>query len=248
MAKVYPKIFFEGSNKKVNKASCFVLMPFNPKFKEVYHLIKETLQSKELNIICNRADDFHEPHIIETILKQIQKSEFIIADLTDANSNVFYELGLAHCVKPMEKVIVLTQNMDFVPFDLRQFRCIVYEQTISGSKALKKKLLETFKESSKSTFRFSIQENQNFTFGQKLIGNENYLYELSFECPHIGYDAAKLIVHFKKCSVNEPTIELNNQNMVLSVDQPRKNLENIPWTINLNRTENGTGVFSIEKR
>jgi len=248
MAIVYPKNFFAEGHKKIDKASCFVIMPFAPKFNEVYEIIQETLQSEDLNIVCKRADDFHEAHIIETILKKIAQSEFIIADLTDSSSNVFYELGLVHCVKPMDNVIVLTQDMKFVPFDLRQFRCIVYEQTITGAKALKNELFETFKENSKSSFRFSIVENKKFTFGKKLIGKENYLYEMDFNSPHVGYDAVKLIISYRQCSVNEPTKELDSQFLFLSEDHSFEYLENIPWKIVLNRTEEGRAILSLEKR
>ncbi len=247
MARVYPKTFFEEGHKKIHKSSCFVIMPFAPQFKEVYEIIQETLQSEELNIICRRADDFHEPHIIETILKQTAQSEFIIADLTDANSNVFYELGLAHCVKPMNNVIVITQDMKFVPFDLRQFRCIVYEQSISGAKALKRELHNTFKESSNSSFRFGVTEEKSFTFGKKLIGEGNYLYEMNFESPHIGYDAIKLIIKYNRCAVDGPTEKMEEQFLFLSEDKTSEKLKYLNWKIVLNRTEERMAILSLEK-
>ena len=74
--------------------------------------------------------------------------------MTESNANVFYELGLVHSVKDMDKVIILTQDMKYVPFDLRQFRCITYDQSIAGSKQLKNELVKTFKEAAKDTFYF----------------------------------------------------------------------------------------------
>ena len=141
MPVVYPKdIFFY---KRVKKASCFVLMPFDPHFDDVYSGVRNTLQSPELNLICRRADDIRAPNILETILKNIAQSEYVLADLTGSNPNVFYELGIAHCVKNADKVIILAQNMDFVPFDLRHLRCIIYEQSPSGLSALQAELVST---------------------------------------------------------------------------------------------------------
>lgn len=41
-----------------------------------------------------------------------------------------YEIGIAHTVgKP---VIIITQTMDDVPFDLKHYRCIVYSYTPRG--------------------------------------------------------------------------------------------------------------------
>jgi hypothetical protein len=46
--------------------------------------------------------------------------------LTDKNANVFYELGLAHAIgKP---VILISEKIDDVPFDLRNYRVITYDK------------------------------------------------------------------------------------------------------------------------
>ena len=49
----------------------------------------------------------------------------MLADLTGKNPNVFYELGLAHAAR--KPVLLVTQSMDDVPFDLRALRVIVYD-------------------------------------------------------------------------------------------------------------------------
>lgn len=62
---------------------------------------------------------------MQSVWDGINRARVVIADLTGRNPNVFYELGIAHTLgKP---VVMLTQSMDFVPFDLRQLRCIVYD-------------------------------------------------------------------------------------------------------------------------
>lgn len=250
MTTIYPKDYFKQLNNRVNKATCFVLMPFDPKFKEIYDVIKGTLQSEELNIICNRADDFHQPHIIETILKNIVRSEFIIADLTESNANVFYELGLAHCVKDISKVIILTQDMKYVPFDLRQFRCIVYEQSISGAKVLKDELTKTFQEVSSNSFRLRVRENRKIPFGKKLVGRDNNLYEISIEVAHIGYGMVKMIFHFNQISIDKPPQKIESQFLFVSEeDFPTQYLENIPWTVSFVRimeTEK-EAIISLDK-
>lgn len=143
MPTVYPKDALSGF-RNVHKGSCFVLMPFHPAFKRIWATIRESLQSPELNLMCRRADDVRAPNILETILKGIAQAEFILADLSGANSNVFYELGIAHCAKDSAKVILLTQDMSFVPFDLRHLRCITYEDTPSGLDKLRGELTATF--------------------------------------------------------------------------------------------------------
>ncbi len=245
---IYPKDYFQQANKKVQRASCFVLMPFDLKFKEVYDSIKAGLESEELNMECNRADEFNEPHIIQAILKRIVRSEYVIADLTESNANVFYELGLVHSVKDIDKVIIVTQDMKFVPFDLRQFRCITYDQSIAGLKKLKEDLVKTFEEVAKDTFRLKIKENRIIPFGKRLVGKENFLYELKFESPFIGHDAIKIQIHFTQLGVDKTRMELETQYLYLSKDKDTDKIQNIPWSVSLLKTDENEAIISLDKR
>ena len=123
---------FKGRNFFIEDKKCFVLMPFNNEshIQEIYQdTVKKVVE--DLGFSCQRADDIYETKpIIETIWEQINKSKFIIADLTHKNPNVFYELGLAHTVG--KEVILLSQNIDDVPFDLRHLKIILYETTPRG--------------------------------------------------------------------------------------------------------------------
>ena len=49
----------------------------------------------------------------------------LLADLTDRNANVFYELGLAHAAR--KPVVFAAPKTDDVPFDLRHLRVIIYD-------------------------------------------------------------------------------------------------------------------------
>lgn len=50
----------------------------------------------------------------------------LLADLTGKNPNVFYELGLAHALS--KPVVLITESVENVPFDLRSLRHIVYDK------------------------------------------------------------------------------------------------------------------------
>lgn len=116
---------------------CFVLIPFNEKFKGVYNLIKKTVE--EFEIQCLRADEIFGPSvIIDDIYHYIKKSSFLIADVTGRNPNVFYELGYAHAHQ--KNVILLTQDSNDVPFDIKHIRYIEYKDNVEGSKDLEMKL------------------------------------------------------------------------------------------------------------
>jgi len=122
--------------------TCFVLMPFQPrKLTEIYQkYIKEPIESKT-NLQCIRADDIYKPtEIMRDIWEQLNRAKLVIADLTNKNPNVFYELGMAHVLG--KHVILIAQSTeDIPPFDLRGIRTIIYEDSLSGYEYLSKQVL-----------------------------------------------------------------------------------------------------------
>ena len=103
---------------------CFVLMPFEKRFDDVYQIgIKESCA--DAGAYCERADEqIFQERILDRIYNQIAKADCVIADMTDRNANVFYEVGYAHALgKP---TILLTQRAEDIPFDLKHFPHIVY--------------------------------------------------------------------------------------------------------------------------
>lgn len=122
---------------------CFVIMPFGLEdLDDTYkYFIKPSIENK-CGLICQRGDDvFGSNVIMEDIRKSINKARVIIADLTGRNPNVFYEVGIAHTLK--KDVLLLSQNMDDIPFDLRHRRVLMYDFTPKGCKKLEKSIAES---------------------------------------------------------------------------------------------------------
>lgn len=124
----------------MSNRTSFVLMPFSESLSEVYDfLIKGALEEAGYNV--RRADDIKsQSNILEDIVKGIAESDLIIADLTDSNPNVYYELGIAHALG--KKVILITQEIDELPFDLRSYRVISYDTHFSKMLQAKQELLD----------------------------------------------------------------------------------------------------------
>ena len=141
----YPKTYFSINHYDVNQNTCFILMPFKPAYQPVYDSIVLSLDKMESPITAVRADDLSDnKEIIQDIMYNIATAEFVIADLTSLNPNVLYELGLSHALK--DDVIIITQKIADVPFDLRHFRCIEYSQTDKGLRLLGTILRKTIEE------------------------------------------------------------------------------------------------------
>ncbi len=117
-------------------------MPFSEEFDDIYQLgIKSTCNEMKIN--CERVDEQIFNHsILQQIYNQIENADILIADLTNQNPNVFYEVGYAHGLK--KKVILLTKNIQDIPFDLKHYPHIIYEDKILNLKEKLKVKLEHF--------------------------------------------------------------------------------------------------------
>lgn len=110
-----------------------VMMPFSAEFTPVYEAIRQGVD--EAGFICKRADDiWNNQHIIQDVVDLIASAHMVICDLSGKNSNVFYEAGIAHSLG--KEIIIITQSMEDVPFDLKALRCLPYHNIGEGLQKL----------------------------------------------------------------------------------------------------------------
>ena len=64
-------------------------------------------------------------NLIKAIIQDLDASWVVLADLTDRNPNVFYELGVRHALK--DRTILIAQNREDIPFDLQSYANHVYD-------------------------------------------------------------------------------------------------------------------------
>lgn len=119
-----------------SKALCFVDMPFGKKtdvgsgteidFDHVYEeAIKPAIE--EVGLEALRGDEEKSGGIIHSAMfARLLLAEYVVADLTLANPNVFYELGIRHTAKPFTTVPIFA-NVRPLPFDVGLIRAITYQ-------------------------------------------------------------------------------------------------------------------------
>jgi len=130
---VYPAGFFPDRRYVVDPALCFVLMPFEqPWSARVFATVRATVE--DMGYRCLRADEDHGSIVLQDIWHRINEAAFVIADLTAANPNVYYELGLAHTVGT--ETVPLIQQGEQIPFDQRSYRIVIYEDNPTGHEQL----------------------------------------------------------------------------------------------------------------
>lgn len=106
----------------MDKKKVFMIMPFEDKFFEVYEMLKRQFE-KEFTF-SHAGDEDNQQNILKDIIQAIYEADIIIADLTGLNANVFYELGVAHTLN--KRVIIITENISSLPFDLKSYRAKEY--------------------------------------------------------------------------------------------------------------------------
>jgi tetratricopeptide (TPR) repeat protein len=119
---------------------CFVLMPFGIKtdalgrptdFDAVYRsIIAPAIQMAGLDPL--RADEeriggsIHKP-----MFERLMMCPYAVADITGANPNVYYELGIRHALRPRATVVLFSQGT-VLPFDVAMLRGIPYRTDEKG--------------------------------------------------------------------------------------------------------------------
>jgi tetratricopeptide (TPR) repeat protein len=142
------------------RALCFVDMPFGQKsdlksgvlvdFDQIYNeAIKPAIEECELEAL--RGDEELTGGIIHSAMfARLLLAEFVVADLTLANANVFYELGIRHAAKPFTTVPILA-NVSALPFDVALVRAVGYQLesgklTVASAQNLKTELAGRLRE------------------------------------------------------------------------------------------------------
>lgn len=108
----------------------FVLMPFAQSYDDVYELA--------IRAACDAAGAYAERvdkqifdgSILERLYNQIAKADLLVADLSERNANVFYEVGYAHALG--KTTILVTRDAADIPFDLQHYPHVVYGNSLAA--------------------------------------------------------------------------------------------------------------------
>lgn len=121
----------------MSEKQCFVVSPIGENGSEtrrradqvLTHIIKPCMVEcgfKTENVV--RADTISNPgSITHQIISSIINADLVIADLTDTNANVFYELAIRHLLrKPYVQICDIHTQL---PFDVKTQRTIMFDYT-----------------------------------------------------------------------------------------------------------------------
>ena len=117
----------------ITSNTVFTIMPFTEEFRDVY--LSYCSVCEEFGFIAQRTDESESgERIIPRILAGIRRAAFVIADVTQASANVFYEIGFAEGTG--RPVIISAKKDTLLPFDIVDIPVLFW----SGPEELKEKL------------------------------------------------------------------------------------------------------------
>jgi len=143
----------EEEGNVIDTPSCFIAMPIQKSgtpehrhFAAIYDTIASVVHSAGFEPI--RADKIAVPgNINRDVITRLALAPLVIADLTDLNPNVFYEVGLRHAIRRNGTILLIDKaRTPSIPFDLSQYRVIQYEGDVPGVLKLQSDLAEALRD------------------------------------------------------------------------------------------------------
>ena len=184
--------------------TCFVVMGFGEKTdfptgrvlnldKTYKNIIKPAVTAAGLE--CIRADEIVHTGVIDVpMYKNLLDADVVIADLSTANANAFYELGVRHALRPYTTIAIAESKLKY-PFDVNHTVIRTYEHLGSGI---------DFDEVER--FRAEITAAINQVLDKKQSDSPVYVYLHDLQPPRYSATANAVAGPLAIPSANEPSV------------------------------------------
>jgi hypothetical protein len=106
---------------------CLILMPFASTFNAVHDVIRQCVAEAAPNepLTSLRLDDvLVAGKITDQIVAELRAADLYIADITESNPNVMWEVGFAAAMQ--RPIIPISQSTEDLPFDIKDLRIVRY--------------------------------------------------------------------------------------------------------------------------
>ena len=239
------------TNSAEPEKTCFVISPIGDEGSEIRknsndvfkHIIAPAAEANGL--VAVRSDMFSTPGIITSqIIRHILNDRMVIADLTNQNANVFYELALRHAFrKPVVQVIEADQR---IPFDVQSTRVVKYRLDLDSvakareqiSLQIESSLLPQFEVESPLTIVAKIDELTRSTMPETQV----IMQTLSDQIENMNKDLSEI-----RRSICKPD-DLKDAIPPLIKDRLEDTLRSYAEEIELLKSVRYAGVMGIFKR
>lgn len=180
-----------------NKINAFLIMPFKDELQPTFDTLKSLCE--DLNIDLARGDTiFKDGLIINQIYEAIQSANIVLADFSENNPNVMYEIGYSHAFKKPTILLIKEEYFKTVPFDISAFRYVKY---VDNDELYEKteKFLSNFTESEMLKISISSSDSDESFIGKVLsFVNTNYGGNFSLDFFDKNQDSTHVLKFYNK--------------------------------------------------
>ena len=149
---------------------CFVVSPIGDEGsvtrsnadKLYKYIIKPVCETCDFEAV--RVDQLNDANsITQTIIELLDEADLVIADITEHNPNVFYEIG--YRTRTKRPIIHLKAKSERLPFDINTIRTFEYDLTdLDSVEEIKERLTQTVKSFDFSSYEETGDEEGENTF------------------------------------------------------------------------------------
>ena len=163
---------------------CFVVSPIGDEGSDIrknadqlyQHIIKPVCE--KCGFSAHRVDEFNTSNsITQEILDALNDYDLVIADLTEHNPNVFFEIG--YRTKSQKPIIHLKRKGETIPFDISAIRTFEYDLTdLDMVTATKNRLTQVIKNFKYDETKEVKHANNNFENNMIVASLNNIQYKI----------------------------------------------------------------------
>jgi len=185
-------------------------MPFNNDWAEAIKEMVIRPVCEELGLELKRADDWSSSTaIIDDIVKAIREADVVIADISESNPNVFYELGYAHAIKPRRTILITSEPPENSPFDVRHYRIFKYSVKEPEREHFRKKLKEAIENALKASV-YSANLDNRYPDLKFCFNNGDTVKNIAINRPMDQLDQLERYYELRFRVINEGTAPAND--------------------------------------